>query len=184
MFYTEPFEYILIENCLSDELFSSILNEAKELLANVSEKRENPFLKEDIFPFINKQMLNQFSKVRQFDPKFMFKRAEWSLQPPGYHFKKHVDFDAKILTAVMYVTPEENCGTILYDKENNEIEIPWKPNSIFIHCPFEGTDHSYHNPSKTEHRVTIMCHFMDAKRLDFHKLGDKKYFKSAFSRLK
>ena len=29
---------------------------------------------------------------------------------------------------ILNLNLEENCGTILYDKDNNEIEIPWKPN--------------------------------------------------------
>ena len=185
MFYTDPFEYILIEDCLPDNVFEGLLKEARDHVENAAEKRENPAVMTDLFPFINKAMFDKFSKVRQFAPKFAFKRIEWSVQPPGYQFKKHIDYGPKILTAVLYVSPKMNCGTILYDENENEIEVPWKPNSIFIHCPYEGTLHSYHNPSDKDYRVTIMCHIVDAKRLDPKKDGDvRKYFNTAISKLK
>ena len=56
MFYTDPFEYILIEDCLPDDVFDRLLKEAKNHVANAAEKRENPAVTEDLFPFINKAM--------------------------------------------------------------------------------------------------------------------------------
>ena len=68
MFYTDPFEYILIEDCLPDNVFEGLLKEAKDHVKNDAEKRENPPITKDLFPFINKSMFDKFSKVREFDP--------------------------------------------------------------------------------------------------------------------
>jgi len=65
-----------------------------------------------------------------------------------YSFSVHPDVKSKILSVVVYLTPENNKGTLLYNSKKdgqtgiNEIETEWKQNRAFI---FSRTDDSWHN---------------------------------------
>ena len=63
-------------------------------------------------------------------------------------FHLHTDVKSKLLSTVVYITPEKNSGTLLYNTRidakhgTDEEEIEWKQNRAFI---FSRTDTSWHN---------------------------------------
>ncbi len=65
-----------------------------------------------------------------------------------YSFRIHPDVKSKILSVVVYLAPEKNSGTLLYNSKiddthgTDEIEVKWKRNRALI---FSRTDTSWHN---------------------------------------
>lgn len=62
-----------------------------------------------------------------------------------FKFRIHNDSTSKLLSTVVYIAPDQNIGTILYDDEEgtNPREIDWEPNKGFIFSRTEDTWHSY-----------------------------------------
>jgi hypothetical protein len=60
-------------------------------------------------------------------------------------YPAHTDVSSKILSTVIYLSPEKNRGTIISDnkKMKNSSEIEWKPNRAFIFSAGKDTWHSY-----------------------------------------
>ena len=79
-----------------------------------------------------------------------YKHTEITLTAIGKDLVFHVHTDKleKILSVVVYIYPEQNAGTLLYnskiDSKNgtDEQEVEWKQNRAFI---FSRTDTSWHN---------------------------------------
>jgi hypothetical protein len=192
MFYTEPFEYMIIENCLSEDIFKDLLDQKDRLISNakqiwnqynngVEDLYNSPYEKGDIFPFFNKQLIEKFSTAKSFDSKWALKRLEWSVQAPKFHMPRHIDNKSKIVVGILYVDPELNQGTTLFGKSDKQLEIPWKPNSMFIHCPRKGTDHSYYNPSPIHYRLTLRVIVQDTKRMEINEDKGINEVKDSFS---
>lgn len=65
-----------------------------------------------------------------------------------HHFHIHTDVKSKLLSVTVYITPEKNTGTLLYNTKidaktgTDEQEVEWKQNRAFI---FSRTDSSWHN---------------------------------------
>ena len=55
----------------------------------------------------------------------------------------HRDTSDKLLSVVIYLKPEKNTGTILYENQNgdNPMVVEWKPNRAFI---FSRSNDSWH----------------------------------------
>lgn len=192
MFYTEPFEYMLIEDCLSEDIFEDLLSQKDRLISNakqiwnqynngIEDLHNSPYEKGDIFPFINKELIEKFSSVKSFDSKWVLKRLEWSVAAPNLYHSRHVDNKSKIIVGILYVDPEVNEGATLFGKGDKPFKIPWKPNSMFIHCPYKGTDHSYHNPSLVDYRITLRAIVQDTKRMDIDEEKGINEVKDSFS---
>lgn len=79
-----------------------------------------------------------------------YKHTEITLTAIGKDLVFHVHTDKleKILSVVVYIYPEKNCGTLLYNKKidskhgTDEQEVEWKQNRAFI---FSRNDNSWHN---------------------------------------
>jgi len=74
----------------------------------------------------------------------------------GYKYPPHIDLYVKILSVVVYLN-DENQGTILCDKDGNEIEeIEWKKNRAFIFLNNDANGyHKYISNNKNENRYTL-----------------------------
>jgi len=61
-----------------------------------------------------------------------------------YIFPIHSDSRDKLLSVVIYIAPEKNEGTWLYEDKTgkNPQQVEWKPNRAFI---FSRTDHTWHS---------------------------------------
>lgn len=62
----------------------------------------------------------------------------------NYVYPIHNDLEDKLLSVVIYISPEKNKGTFLYDSKSgsNKREIEWKPRRAFA---FSRTDNSWHS---------------------------------------
>ena len=78
--------------------------------------------------------------------------------PAPYDHIIHQETVSKIWSSVTYITPETNCGTKMYTKEDKDTlvkEAPWKPNTTMIFAGVEGkTWHSY-NSTEESNRITL-----------------------------
>lgn len=85
--------------------------------------------------------------------------AHLSITPPKpYTYELHDESPEKVLSIVVYVTPDQNTGTILYTDRNESSyvkSIPWQPNSALVFCGQDNvTWHSYQSDSLSN-RVTL-----------------------------
>lgn len=79
-----------------------------------------------------------------------------------YTFPIHRDHINKLLSGVIYLYPEKNLGTILYDNKNGEnpVEIDWKQNRGFFFSRNENsTWHSYKGNGK-QNRIVLVYNLM------------------------
>lgn len=61
----------------------------------------------------------------------------------------HVDADFKIMTGVLYLSPDKSLGTRLFDENKNFSKwIEWKPNRLFIFCSNDNTWHDFGSVGK------------------------------------
>lgn len=88
-----------------------------------------------------------------------FSHTELNIVSTGkdYFYRIHNDIEDKILSGVVYISPEENVGTILYDTEKgeNKREIVWKPKKLFIFSRNNDSWHSYESNGITN-RVALV----------------------------
>ena len=63
----------------------------------------------------------------------------------NYLFPIHSDSRDKLLSVVIYISPEKNEGTWLYEDKNgkNAKQVDWKTNRAFIFSRTDNTWHSY-----------------------------------------
>lgn len=72
----------------------------------------------------------------------------------------HEDAPHKIFTIVIYISPEENTGTQVYDSNKNHIgEIEWKLNRALMFCPLTGI--TWHSYGSTTDRYTLMYNLVN-----------------------
>ena len=90
--------------------------------------------------------------------------AHVSITPPlPFKFYIHQEGLEKTWSSVTYISPEQNVGTKMYTKQDEQgfvKEAPWKPNSTFIFCGTENkTWHSYESNQNTN-RITFNLFIM------------------------
>ena len=80
----------------------------------------------------------------------------------NYSFPIHRDHINKLLSGAVYLNPDINTGTIIYEdkKGKNPIEIPWKKNRAFFFSRTEkNTWHSYKGDGKNN-RIVLVYNLM------------------------
>lgn len=124
------------------------------------------FFTEDIIPETN-QFFKMLPKHRGFKGQLK-KVIHFQISPPNFDFPLHIDNVSRINTCSFYIHPEKSIGTILADnpsrnddgdhnaadkKSYSEIEVPWKPNTLFVHNSIPNkTWHKYMGDS---YRITM-----------------------------
>ena len=120
--------------------------------------------------FLSEKHFNAIKNI-----KFDTKPNEWDIYKhkrydngKDYVFGIHSDSRDKLLSAVIYISPEVNEGTWLYDnkKGDNPIQVEWLPNRNFIFCRNDNTWHSYKADGKTNRLALV-----------YNLRSDKKWFK-------
>ncbi len=121
----------------------------------------------DEYTSIGLQILKELSpkKVELFD------YSEFSIIETGkdYSFPIHRDIPTKLLSGVIYLTPQKNNGTYIYENKNgkNKKEIEWKQNRAFFFSRSEESSwHSYEG-DKISNRIVLVYNMMtkDLKRV-------------------
>ncbi|MDB9980013.1 hypothetical protein OAD70_07060 [Candidatus Pelagibacter sp.] len=87
----------------------------------------------------------------------------------NYSYPIHNDDPNKLLSGVIYLAPENNRGTIIYDDKHGKMpkEIEWRPNrGIFFSRKENKTWHSYEGDKKNN-RKTLVYNLMttDSKKI-------------------
>mgnify|MGYP001371006605 CR=1 FL=1 len=153
-----PVPHIRIENVFSEEtleIFNEILS--GELIHTTNQAYE---LYYPVGNYAGK-ILDTYNK-EVFDRRFELAESLGTALPNGTHkqrgtiqgykgpntYKKHLDTDKKIMTSVVYLSPQENVGTKFYENGNGDgmYEDPWKVNCGYIFCRSENSWHNYENP--------------------------------------
>lgn len=79
---------------------------------------------------------------------------------PKYTYHKHSDHPDKLYSIVVYLGPEDGDGTILFDQDDKQYNVVWKPNRAFI---FKSNPHGYHfyTNTKNVNRYTLNLYLTD-----------------------
>ena len=130
------------------------------------------FSEQDSIDIYNAHYQSMISAWQQLDPessKRQIKYTELNIVMSGKDFvwPIHNDSKNKMLSVVIYISPEENEGTWLYDDQagNNARQIEWKPNRAFIFSRNTDTWHSYKADGKNN-RLTLVYNLIGYKNAD------------------
>ena len=92
----------------------------------------------------------------------LYQYSDFHIVIAGSHFSFpiHTDTPNKLLSGVVYLTPEKNFGTTLYsvDKKKSK-NIEWKQNRALFFSRTENTPHSYKSDS-ISNRITLIYNLM------------------------
>ena len=100
----------------------------------------------------------------------------------NYRFPIHGDTIDKILSGVIYVSPEINAGTIFYDnkKGKNKVQTEWKVNrGVFFSRKENKSWHSYEG-DKLSTRVALVYNLFTKDIKKICKIENLNYFKKTF----
>lgn len=177
-------DYIVIDDFLQDKHFNIIksipfitgpdqweifkhqifLNEIKVSYKNSSgiDTDLNLFLNDKIILDIHKtyhEIMISYLKNLAPDKVDKYKYTELNIVSNGSNFKFPIHNDSlnKLLSVVIYISPEKNKGTTLYSDKlgNNSFDIEWKPNRAFIFSRKDHTWHSYESDGLNK-RITLV----------------------------
>ena len=178
---TDPWAHTVTENHIDQYEFANLRRQCEKLLDikmsdmptfkgqtenQIQPKQFNEFgidWYDQIFEishsiYDNRKKLNDhFPAHRWYDDLCI--TAYIGVQPPKpYKHEIHDETASKIWSSVTYITPDANCGTMMYTENNAETlakEAPWKPNSTMIFCgEHNKTWHSYES-TENSNRVTL-----------------------------
>ena len=112
----------------------------------------------------------------------LFEYSEFTIIETGknYSFPIHNDIPAKLLSGVIYLSPEKNNGTYLYKdkKGNNKKEIEWKQNRAFFFSRSENSSwHSYEG-NKNSNRRVLVYNLMTTNLKKACEIDNTSYFKT------
>mgnify|MGYP006107288217 CR=1 FL=1 len=172
------FKYKTIENFLSEVDFKSLCSLK---LRKVSEKEisvyHNAIYKDGKTKVecIEEELLKRLQKnyhekaiaiLEELAPKKapLYEYSEFHIIETGSKckFPIHSDTASKLLSGVIYLMPESNKGTFLYENRigKNPVEIEWKQNKAFFFSREEGKSwHSYEG-DKVSNRIALVYNLM------------------------
>lgn len=169
--FEEPWPHLIVEDFLPPERLAHFTKMAKllDVEGDGYENINREFFDYDPFPKMQ-DLLNEFPIHREY--KDLAKLIHYAVTPPNMTHPMHVDSDYKIMSAVIYLYPEENGGTVLYKTPNGEgMEIKWKPNSLFVFCGLDDiTHHTYYS---TDTRYTLNYFLVDPTMIKDPRWADK-----------
>ena len=97
-------------------------------------------------------------------------------------FPIHDDTPNKLLSGVVYLSPENNSGTIFYNNKKGEGKniVDWKTNrAVFFSRREKETWHSYEGDKKNN-RIALVYNLMTNKIKDVYKIENKNYLLGNF----
>lgn len=185
----EKFKYVVIENFFDLNDFNEIAKIELEPI-ELNEIKVYDLIKQDFKEYLIKKYEHKLiSILKKLAPnKTNLKRKfDIRLAQTGSYasYPVHQDHPNKILSVVIYISPEFSTGTLLHltEKDNDPKEIEWKSNKAFIFSrhPF-NTWHSYIGDKKSIRRTIVYNVYTD--NITRHELIDHGYIGFAFEKLK
>lgn len=154
--YYEPWQHLVLENFLPEHEFQYHCWRAKQI--PIKDDVNRHFLDYDPFPDI-RHLKDDFDFVRSYDETSVF--VHYAATKAGFHHARHVDSQFKIMSAVLYLTPEHNHGTDLFRSEKGDLvtSVEWKPNTLFVFCG--RYNHTWHDYKATDDRYTLNWFLVD-----------------------
>ena len=152
-----------------------IYNDGKieiDFLSSTGKEGKSPLSEDNIREIHNSYHEQMMSWLKELAPEKVkhYWYSELNIVNNGkdYVFPIHSDSRDKLLSAVIFIAPEINEGTWLYDdkKGSNPRQIEWLPNRNFVFCRNDHTWHSYKADGK-QNRLTLV----------YNLRSDKKWFK-------
>jgi len=153
-----------------------IYNDGKieiDFLSSTGKEGKSPLSEDNIREIHNSYHEQMMSWLKELAPEKVkhYWYSELNIVNNGkdYVFPIHSDSRDKLLSAVIFIAPEINEGTWLYDdkKGSNPRQIEWLPNRNFVFCRNDHTWHSYKADGK-QNRLTLV----------YNLRSDKKWFKN------
>lgn len=91
---------------------------------------------------------------------------EYNCCAEGFTYPIHNDAPEKIFSTVIYISPDEGNGTVLYNSDGkNPHEVPWKPNCGVAFFRDEYTLHSYYSNVPNRRSLNIILAENDHEQL-------------------
>ena len=144
-------EVIVQDDYLSQDTFNMLYNKSQEL--NPIDEMERHFFKEDPTPHMA-DLINCFSKHREYE--IPSKLVHINATPPNFEHPIHDEASFKIMSAIVYLGPEESHGTTFYMGE--EFAVEWKPNRLMVFCG--ETDVTWHGWTSGDHQRFTYNYFI------------------------
>ena len=170
------FNYIVEDNFFDDYEFSEIKSYYKnnDMINKLDSNKsiildfDNDFKKKIIKKYESK-MLGFLENLYQEKVKlYDYMSLHYSVCGKNFSYPIHNDAISKLLSVIIYISPEKNYGTFLYNSNNKDdllTEIQWKTNRAFIFSRKDkGTWHSYKS-NNIENRHTVLMN-LHTKNLD------------------
>jgi len=98
-------------------------------------------------------LFKEFEMVREHDE--VKKLIHYAVTPKDFLHPIHDEAEFKLMSAIIYLSPEENIGTTLIDRRGEKPEkltVEWKPNRLMVFCGI--TDLTWHYYESMDTRYT------------------------------
>lgn len=153
--FEHPWPYLYIDNVLSPDQLAYYYDQAKQV--GVDQGVGRKILTSDPIPE-TAALIDHFEIHRPY--KQLGKLIHYAATAANLTHAMHVDAPFKIMTAVLYLGPDDNYGTRLYDQPDQPpvLEVEWKPNRLFVFC---GTDYTWHDYRSKDTRYTLNYFLVD-----------------------
>ena len=154
-----PWPYLEIDNYLPKEMFNFLRNDA--MMYGEDGDVNRVMFDHDPIP-LAAGLLSEFTTHRPVGN--MGKFIHYAVTKADFLHDRHYDADFKIMSAVLYLGPEKNGGTVLYDGDEAVIEVEWKPNKLFVFCVMDNlTWHHYYSEAT---RYTLNYFLVDMDKVE------------------
>ncbi len=151
-------EIIVRDNHLPQKAYDLLYQKYQECKPQKAVHRE--FFSYDPTPDIG-EYINHFNRKRGY--RKLGKFIHTAATPPNFHHDKHCEAEFKIMSAIVYIGPEEAPGTTFYI-DGKEQTIEWKPNRLMIFCG--ETDVTWHDyKSADQMRFTYNYFLVDPTKI-------------------
>lgn len=172
-------KYKIIDNFLSEKTFDYIssikLNSinANEVLVHHNKiSKDGKVLQTSCFDEKNLIEIHNYCNLKALEilnelaPKKseLYEYSDFNIIETGrdYTFPIHRDHVNKLLSGVIYLNPEKNTGTIIYDDEKgtNPNEIEWKQNRALFFSRTEKTSWHNYKGDNINNRIVLVYNLM------------------------
>ena len=178
----DPCEYQIIDNVFSQDTYNLIVTEFRKVIPHIKDLPRNTngwwlyeleqlgMSKEcvDLVLKMNKQVLEvapqcikKYSNPETSNIGY-YSIPRFAYTPPNNREEMHHDAELGDKTMIMaiYLSPEENHGTALYQTEEFDsfvTELPWKANRAFMFAPVKGV--TWHDSKSSDERLTMAFYY-------------------------
>ena len=166
---TYPWNHLIVDDFLSDEDFKLFQQQAityNETVVLPRIEAEGPIKGHYRYKY-EQDPLENYNLMGYFDT-FNAKRPHGNLNKlvqlvktcEDASYPIHEDAPHKIFSVVIYISPQENIGTNLYDSNKNLAKaVEWKPNRALMFCPLDGI--TWHDYGSSTERYTLQYNLID-----------------------